>query len=646
MKKKFVFIALILISFIILVSCVSAYESLSGDITAPPTTVSNSYTWTSTADAYVVFSQIKITNAEYITSLPTLIHFDRVGYHAIYAGSDISQVTSFTATDGISGVPVGSGTIGYQRKFNLAGAEIEGFQWIAFSTWNTSYSGTHNVYLAYTSMNWTAGKGRSAGSYTVTPPTGYIVWGTIDLMDGDYLLNTHFDFVNSYIANKGLGLGIVGTVWKNGFTDSTIHNSRAFVINATNDQIVTSEAVLSSNSLSFDIPTESIYIAVRASNNIFYNSSTLFTTATQAPPIYCSFTALPHSGASPLSITFADTSTGSPTSWDWLIKNNSTGFTEQIHSTFQSSSATLHNPDTYNINFTATNAYHSCSIFYPNYFTVTNPGAITINVLAYDAISHNAISGATVGIQNVTSNIWKNATAPTGSYTFISSDGTSAIPLSIGQTLYAGATATGYTENGHAFSIPYSGYSTSIALMPITAVNATGTFWLTVTVTKNEDGLPLNSAVVQVLSGGNSYQHYTGSNGMTTFQNITSGYTFSVTAFAQAYQAQTKVLPKDADFMNTSFSLVRMGATPVTTPVSPTPTGTPTPIYTNPAGQIISAPEGQAADVFARIAAALSGWAGLAIGIVELTLLWMLVYAVTGGDIINKIMKRGRGGRK
>jgi PKD repeat protein len=358
----------------------------------------------------------------------------------------------------------------------------------------------------------------------------------------------------------------------------------------------------------------------------------------------CSFTAAPTSGQSPLLVTFTDTSLNNPTSFNWNITDSSTGVPVLLSSAPVWQNFVNGANKQFDINFTASNAYGSCNLFSPQYLHTTTANLIILNLDVRDALSGNLIAGSSVGIYNATSNIWRNTTAPTGLVYYDSSDVTPQIPLSIGQNVTLAAGAYGYSDASTIVIIPYNGYTATLNLMPKTAVNATGTFWLTVNVIKNEDGLPLNSAVVQVLSGGNSYQQYTNSAGTTTFQNITSGYTFSVTAFAQAYTAQTKILPKDADFINVSFSLVRIGGTPVTTPVSPAPTETPTPIYTNPAtGQQISAPEGQATDVFARLAAALGGWASLAIGIVEITLLWMLVYAITGGDIINKIMRRGRG---
>lgn len=373
--------------------------------------------------------------------------------------------------------------------------------------------------------------------------------------------------------------------------------------------------------------------------------------ALPTPPT-CTYNAYPLTGVAPLDVAFTDTSGNVPTSWDWLIKTNGTS-SDTTHSTLQNAFATLHYAAAYDVTFNATNSFGTCSRFDPNSLNVLGSpaGSVTFDLYAVDAITHNAISGSTLSIQNLTSNSWKNVTSPSGSVTFTSSDGAANLPLSIGQVLNTAATAYGYKENNVTISIPYSGYSSSIALMPNTAVNATGTFWLTVKVTKNEDGTPLSGAIVQVISGGNNYQTSTYSDGVVTLQNITASTTFSVTAFAQAYAAQTKVLPVTADFMNVSFSLVRIGATPVATPKTPVPTGTPAPIITDPStgkpyvdshGNQVSAPEGNALDAFAKLSAALGAFFSIGISIILMWLMWVLVYEITGGKVLDKLMRRGR----
>jgi PKD repeat protein len=363
----------------------------------------------------------------------------------------------------------------------------------------------------------------------------------------------------------------------------------------------------------------------------------------------CSFTATPTSGSSPLDVSFTDTSANAPLSWDWMIKSNTSS--ETTHSTLQNAFATLYTTGYHDVNFTATNSGGSCNLFVPNSLVVSPPVTTTLTLDVVDAVTHSTISGASVGLENTTSLAWTNGTAATGSYTFSTSDGTLALPLYVGQTVTLAASAYGYNSGVSTITIPYSGYSTSIALMPVAAVNATGTFWLTVKVVKNEDGTPLNSAIVQVLSGGNSYQQYTGDDGYTTFQNITSSTSFSVTAFHQAYAAQTKVLPVTANFMNVSFSLVRMGATPVTTPKTPVPTGTPAPIitdpstgkpYVDPQGNPVSGDEANAFAAFGKLSAALGTFFDIGIGIIMIWLLWVLVYEITGGKVIEKLIRRGR----
>lgn len=91
------------------------------------------------------------------------------------------------------------------------------------------------------------------------------------------------------------------------------------------------------------------------------------TTPTPTAPT-ASFTASATSGTAPLAVTFADTSTGSPTSWAWDFGNGTS-------STSQSPSATYTAAGTYTVTLTATNAAGSTTATKP--ITVTSGGGTT-----------------------------------------------------------------------------------------------------------------------------------------------------------------------------------------------------------------------------------------------------------------------------
>ena len=78
------------------------------------------------------------------------------------------------------------------------------------------------------------------------------------------------------------------------------------------------------------------------------------------------FTATPLNGCAPLVVSFTDQSTGSPTSWQWNLGNNTTSF-------LQNPTTTYFTPGTYTVTLTATNTSGSN--------TITKTQFITVNAL-------------------------------------------------------------------------------------------------------------------------------------------------------------------------------------------------------------------------------------------------------------------------
>ncbi|HEX5689850.1 MAG TPA: metallophosphoesterase, partial [Roseiflexaceae bacterium] len=89
---------------------------------------------------------------------------------------------------------------------------------------------------------------------------------------------------------------------------------------------------------------------------------------TPTPPT-ANFSASPTSGSAPLAVQFSDTSTGSPTSWQWDFDNN--GSTD---STAQNPSFSFANAGTYSVKLTVTNAGGSNSTTKSGFITVTSGG--------------------------------------------------------------------------------------------------------------------------------------------------------------------------------------------------------------------------------------------------------------------------------
>jgi PKD repeat protein len=81
------------------------------------------------------------------------------------------------------------------------------------------------------------------------------------------------------------------------------------------------------------------------------------------------FSATPTSGTAPLTVAFADASTGSPTSWAWDFQNDGT-----VDSTERNPSFTYTAPGTYSVKLTATNAGGSDAEVKTGYVTVGDSG--------------------------------------------------------------------------------------------------------------------------------------------------------------------------------------------------------------------------------------------------------------------------------
>lgn len=197
--------------------------------------------------------------------------------------------------------------------------------------------------------------------------------------------------------------------------------------------------------------------------------------------------------------------------------------------------------------------------------------AITVNVDVNNAVTGIPIGGATVGIQNTSSGIWRNHTTPYG-LTFFQSTGTShEYPLSVGQTIKLGAFAYGYHPGSVTLTIPYTNYRAYINLVPISITPATGYGTLVVNVIRNKDGLPVSGATISVDDTPIKFAS-SNSAGTSTFYNVTAGTrTITVSTPYYAYEQATK----DATITSgeTQFSTVQLvstGETPVPTFAPPT----------------------------------------------------------------------------
>jgi PKD repeat protein len=92
------------------------------------------------------------------------------------------------------------------------------------------------------------------------------------------------------------------------------------------------------------------------------------------PPPVAAFSGDVVTGAAPLTVTFTDASTNTPTSWAWDFDNSGT-----TDSTSQNPSNVYSTPGTYTVKLTATNASGSDDEIKTGYITVTSTGGISLD---------------------------------------------------------------------------------------------------------------------------------------------------------------------------------------------------------------------------------------------------------------------------
>ena len=100
---------------------------------------------------------------------------------------------------------------------------------------------------------------------------------------------------------------------------------------------------------------------------------------TPTPPV-ANFTASPLSGTEPLSVTFTDTSTGSPYGFQWDFTNDGS-----VDSTAQNPTHTYTTNGTYSVKLTVFNVDGTDSEIKTNYITVNAAGGFTPSLNFSDA---------------------------------------------------------------------------------------------------------------------------------------------------------------------------------------------------------------------------------------------------------------------
>jgi PKD repeat protein len=365
--------------------------------------------------------------------------------------------------------------------------------------------------------------------------------------------------------------------------------------------------------------------------------------ATSISPPIANFTGSPLYGVTPLVVNFTDLSTNSPTSWYWRIVLPDTSV---LSSTSQNPSFSLGLPGLYNVTLNATSTNGVSSLTKTNYVQVVTPpttGNITLNVAVRDAMTSNLIQNADVGIKNTTSNVWKNSTAATGLLAVTGTGTLGEYPLSVGENIGVAASATGYQSAYSASPIPFDQYTSDVYLTRNDQIAQNGNWNIVVKVIRNLDLQPITTGHIELttgVSGPGVYTGYTGDDGSFAFMNISASTSAVISVVAQGYQNVNyvvTVVPNSTQHV--TVEMVRIGETPVATPVTPAATSTyatvgPTPLPTicdDSGCRTVTTPDDNGLYALIEMAKMLPLWGQMIAGTVTLMLMWGFLYWALGG---------------
>lgn len=239
---------------------------------------------TSSADP-IAFSNLSVGSIELTNGLKVVIRTDADGSRkAVFKDTTTAgQVIPITITYGIN--TVGTGQFGYQRRWDNAyptPAEIIGYQYITFDTWNiTGLTGNLILNVSY-DVNATQFSYMPKAA-SGTPPAGTMVFSSGSAGGGAGAYQMFYDFTTyaNYIATKPEGLRIAGNVTKS--VDGVNYPSRAYVLDGVSGVVVSSQATITSSDFNFTVSNEQIKIAIQDSQLNWYNSSTLFSAGSGTP---------------------------------------------------------------------------------------------------------------------------------------------------------------------------------------------------------------------------------------------------------------------------------------------------------------------------------------------------------------------------
>jgi hypothetical protein len=616
MKVSKLLIIALLISVLMLSSPVFA-ETLTGTLGGTGTITDNyNYPWN--AVTLSPPTSISVTNIEITQGVVALVRFDNGMRPTYFSATPTGDVATFTAKIGTD--LIGTGSFGYQRNFQAAWpySEIDGYQFLDFSSWNPgTYTGNQIVNLTISGgingLNWTNFVGGLGA-----PPEGRLYFGVgvdgaLPTATGIYILNRASTFHATYTVTKPAGIGISGSVDKLGTV------GRIFVFNGTSETILVSDSTFNSNNSNINVPVQTIRISAMDTFLNWYNTSALFTvptptpTPTPSPGGGYSITVVP--STIPMTSSTVGTIIGSnigkinDITW-WgndatggvyyfyeagntsrpLGYNNQSGTWYGFDpgtSSYTNLKGTIPNPIT--ISNISSGGITTITCFIGtsdgNWYALTTPitiqqaGGQTLTIQAKDFDTGSLVGYTDISVQNVATGAWTNATASSGSYNFVYPYATQ---------LYIEAVATGYAKSTKTWSTTHTPTDTLWLIMYRGVTPPAANVTLQVAVYDNFNLAPIPGALVHVFqmlgTGGES--KLTSSAGSTSFNTSENTvYTIAVTKYGYQNGGMSVDTGPGGNIIDEVIMLNRATApTPTVTVPTAVPSGLPTTSPVGPAG--------------------------------------------------------------
>lgn len=305
-----------------------------------------------------------------------------------------------------------------------------------------------------------------------------------------------------------------------------------------------------------------------------------FGTSTEVPPPYqaVNFTGTPLDGNAPLSVVF----TIQNYTWINTTAPGNLWYFGDGETTTVSSDTITHvydDPGIYTVALNYTNiSQWGETITKTNYVLASNPSGLAVNLDIKNAITGALVQDSTVGIQNTTTGVWRNTTAPTGLVYFTSTDPGYLYPLSQNQSITLAANKSGYQDASKTFNIPYNNYREILYMVPTSVINSTGNGTVVVNVIRALNGLTVSGMSVAMDSG---QVGITNTAGAVTLFNVSAGErTVTVTDPSDTYLPTEKVFNLSAGETKLVTVYVARDDDPPIDPDDPFTSPTPTPTGT------------------------------------------------------------------